>query len=136
MAVRVGLCGFTMPIEHYARHFPVVEIQPTFQQPAADGARESVSPPGRLGRSDVIASRFLERFMPRFTSSYPPLRWALAALVLLIAAPVEAQRLPRAVVPEHYDLAVTPDLAKATFAGTTRIRARLDRPATEIVLNA
>ena len=33
MTVRVGLCGFTMPMEDYARHFPVVEIQHTFYEP-------------------------------------------------------------------------------------------------------
>jgi uncharacterized protein YecE (DUF72 family) len=33
MSVRVGLCGFTMPMEDYALHFPVVEIQHTFYDP-------------------------------------------------------------------------------------------------------
>jgi uncharacterized protein YecE (DUF72 family) len=33
MTVRVGLCGFTMPMEDYALHFPVVEIQHTFYDP-------------------------------------------------------------------------------------------------------
>jgi uncharacterized protein YecE (DUF72 family) len=33
MMVRVGLCGFTMPMEDYALHFPVVEIQHTFYDP-------------------------------------------------------------------------------------------------------
>jgi uncharacterized protein YecE (DUF72 family) len=33
MTVRVGLCGFTMPVEDYALHFPVVEIQHTFYEP-------------------------------------------------------------------------------------------------------
>ena len=28
MRVRTGLCGFTMAMEDYARHFPVVEVQP------------------------------------------------------------------------------------------------------------
>jgi aminopeptidase N len=64
------------------------------------------------------------------------LRWALVVVVLLSAAPLEAQRLPRTVVPDHYDIAITPDLATATFAGTTRIRVRLDKPSTEIVVNA
>ena len=31
--VRVGLCGFTMAMEDYARYFPVVEIQHTFYDP-------------------------------------------------------------------------------------------------------
>jgi aminopeptidase N len=74
--------------------------------------------------------------MPRSGWCHPLRRWALAVVVLFTAAPLEAQRLPRTVVPEHYDIAVTPDLAKATFAGTTRIRVRLDQPSTAIVLNA
>jgi uncharacterized protein YecE (DUF72 family) len=31
--VRIGLCGFTMAMEDYALHFPVVEIQNTFYEP-------------------------------------------------------------------------------------------------------
>jgi len=31
--VRVGLCGFTMAMEDYPLHFPVVEIQNTFYEP-------------------------------------------------------------------------------------------------------
>ena len=34
--IRVGLCGFTMSIEDYALHFPVVEIQNTFYEPPRD----------------------------------------------------------------------------------------------------
>lgn len=33
MAVRVGLCGFTMAMADYPLHFPVVEIQHTFYDP-------------------------------------------------------------------------------------------------------
>ncbi len=33
MEVRVGLCGFTMSMHDYARHFPVVEVQSTFYEP-------------------------------------------------------------------------------------------------------
>jgi uncharacterized protein YecE (DUF72 family) len=33
MRVRVGLCGFTMAMEDYALHFPVVEVQNTFYEP-------------------------------------------------------------------------------------------------------
>jgi uncharacterized protein YecE (DUF72 family) len=32
MVVRVGLCGFTMAMEDYAMHFPVVEVQNTFYE--------------------------------------------------------------------------------------------------------
>jgi uncharacterized protein YecE (DUF72 family) len=34
--VRVGLCGFTMSMEDYPLHFPVVEIQNTFYEPPRD----------------------------------------------------------------------------------------------------
>lgn len=33
MTIRVGLCGFTMAMEDYPRHFPVVEVQHTFYDP-------------------------------------------------------------------------------------------------------
>ncbi len=33
MLVRVGLCGFTMSMEDYGAHFPVVEVQNTFYEP-------------------------------------------------------------------------------------------------------
>lgn len=48
MTLRVGLCGFTMSMEDYALHFPVVEIQHTFYDPpAADVMRRwlAVTPP-------------------------------------------------------------------------------------------
>ena len=34
--IRVGLCGFTVGMAQYPRHFPVVEIQQSFYQPPAD----------------------------------------------------------------------------------------------------
>lgn len=36
MDIRVGLCGFTMSMEDYPLHFPVVEIQNTFYEPPRD----------------------------------------------------------------------------------------------------
>lgn len=48
MNVRVGLCGFTMSMKTYARHFPVVEVQQTFYDPPPDATLErwrSVTPP-------------------------------------------------------------------------------------------
>src|SRR3954463_6005015 len=45
-------------------------------------------------------------------------------------------RLPRGIVPEHYTLKVTPDLAKATFAGEESIDVRVEQPTDRIVLNA
>jgi uncharacterized protein YecE (DUF72 family) len=32
----VGLCGFTMSMQEYPRHFPVVEVQSTFYEPPRD----------------------------------------------------------------------------------------------------
>src|ERR1017187_7033534 len=49
---------------------------------------------------------------------------------------VEAQRLPGGVRPVHYSLTITPDLAKATFAGSETIDVVLDKPVTSITLNA
>ncbi len=34
--IKVGLCGFTIGMAQYPRHFPVVEIQQTFYQPPED----------------------------------------------------------------------------------------------------
>jgi uncharacterized protein YecE (DUF72 family) len=34
--MKVGLCGFTMAMEDYPLHFPVVEVQQTFYDPPAD----------------------------------------------------------------------------------------------------
>jgi len=36
MRVRIGLCGFTMAMEDYALHFPVIEVQHTFYEPPRD----------------------------------------------------------------------------------------------------
>jgi uncharacterized protein YecE (DUF72 family) len=36
MRVRIGLCGFTMAMEDYPLHFPVVEVQNTFYEPPRD----------------------------------------------------------------------------------------------------
>src|SRR3954465_5226924 len=56
--------------------------------------------------------------------------------LLLVSVPALAQRLPDSVVPSHYDIAVTPNLAAATFAGTERISVALKKPSRTIVLNA
>jgi uncharacterized protein YecE (DUF72 family) len=34
--IKVGLCGFTVGMAQYPRHFPVVEVQQTFYQPPED----------------------------------------------------------------------------------------------------
>jgi aminopeptidase N len=65
-----------------------------------------------------------------------PLKKSL--FILLFCAPILAagQRLPVGVVPQHYNLAFTPDLAKATFTGEETIDITLEKPAASITLNA
>src|SRR3954471_7120597 len=58
------------------------------------------------------------------------------ALFALVSTPVLAQRLPDNVVPSHYDIAVTPNLAAARFGGTERIAVSVKKPSSTIVLNA
>jgi aminopeptidase N len=61
--------------------------------------------------------------------------WACVALCL-VAGPAVAQRLPARVIPSHYTLTFTPDLAAATFAGEEEIVVRVARPTQTVVLNA
>ncbi|MDQ2989998.1 MAG: M1 family peptidase, partial [Pseudomonadota bacterium] len=66
---------------------------------------------------------------------------ALAALTAqpLMAAPAAAQvttQLPRSVRPTHYDVALTPDAAHATFAGKVTIALDVLAPTDTITLNA
>ena len=60
------------------------------------------------------------------------------ALVLLLSSALSAaaQRLPGNVTPEHYSLALTPDLEKQTFKGQETIRVTVTEPATSITLHA
>ena len=60
----------------------------------------------------------------------------LLAVLLILAAPAAAQRLPGTAVPEHYTLAFEPDLAKETFRGRETIRVTLTEPGTSITLHA
>ena len=70
------------------------------------------------------------------------LRWiapfAVIPLILLVqlAMPVGAQRLPATAAPEHYDLAFVVDIPNKRFQGTETIRVRLVQPTSRIVLNA
>src|ERR1700733_12137208 len=67
------------------------------------------------------------------------MRGTLAVALLLAgltAPPGDAQRLPGGVIPEHYDLTFTVDLANARFTGLETIRVRVNAPTSRIVLNA
>ena len=58
------------------------------------------------------------------------------AAIVLIPAVVFAQRLPRDVIPIHYDLTLTPHLAEETFDGRETITVSVQRPTHKIILNA
>src|SRR5688500_11724454 len=72
----------------------------------------------------------------RYTFNPMRISSIVTAVLLLSATGAAAQRLPAHVAPIHYDVAVTPNLAAATFAGQETIRVRLARPSATIVLNA
>ena len=61
---------------------------------------------------------------------------ACALACAACAQPAIAQRLPDTVVPTHYTLTFTPDLATATFTGEAEIIVRVTQPTSTIVLNA
>ncbi len=61
---------------------------------------------------------------------------ATAILLSLASSAALAQRLPSNVRPDHYALALTPDLTTATFAGTETIDVTLAAPSTTVTLNA
>jgi aminopeptidase N len=60
----------------------------------------------------------------------------LVTLILFLAAVAPAQRLPGDVLPDHYQITLTPDLATATFSGEETVEVRLLQPTSAIVLNA
>jgi len=64
------------------------------------------------------------------------IRYRLALALTLVCSAAQAQRLPDGVHPEHYTLALTPDLKAATFSGEETIDVTMDRPAKSITLNA
>src|SRR5579859_2207239 len=72
-----------------------------------------------------------------FCRSRKVLRFALfSAFATGLTTAAVAQRLPKTVVPEHYTLALTPDLKAATFAGDEIIDVTLTASSKTITLNA
>jgi aminopeptidase N/puromycin-sensitive aminopeptidase len=68
-----------------------------------------------------------------------PSRFLLKALAITLFScvfPLFGQRLPQNVQPEHYTLALIPDLKSATFSGKESITIRSLQAANEITLNA
>ncbi|HEY1897434.1 MAG TPA: M1 family metallopeptidase [Terracidiphilus sp.] len=63
-------------------------------------------------------------------------RAAVATLALAGVFAAHAQRLPETVRPEHYAIALTPELKSATFRGTESIDVVLKEPSAAITLNA
>src|SRR5689334_135262 len=57
-------------------------------------------------------------------------------LLLLAALPVLAQRLPRGVLPTHYELTFTPDFATERFDGDETIHVIVAEPTKQVVLHA
>jgi len=60
----------------------------------------------------------------------------VAFSILLLASAARAQRLPQVAIPQHYSLALTPNLKDATFSGTETIDLTLAQPVDSITLNA
>ncbi|HET9743909.1 MAG TPA: M1 family metallopeptidase [Terriglobales bacterium] len=60
----------------------------------------------------------------------------LLVFTLALSFSLQAQRLPGGVVPEHYQLAFTPDLNTNTFAGDETIDVRILKPTTTITLDS
>ena len=61
---------------------------------------------------------------------------AFTAAALSLTGLAQAQRLPKTVLPEHYRLALTPDLKTATFGGDETIDVTLTEASKTIALNA
>ena len=64
------------------------------------------------------------------------LRASALFLFALSAATAQAQRLPTSARPDHYALALAPDIAHATFAGSETIDLTLAAPSNTLILNA
>src|SRR5271170_5792217 len=60
----------------------------------------------------------------------------LSLFALFCGATTQAHRLSQVAIPQHYSLALTPNLKDATFAGSETIDLTLAQPVESITLNA
>ncbi len=60
----------------------------------------------------------------------------LIFVFLMSIGVLQAQRLPRTVVPSHYKIFIDPNIAEQKFSGEETIDVQVAQPATEIVLNS
>ena len=65
-------------------------------------------------------------------------KFALSTLLLLVVTVtgMQAQRLPKTVVPSHYKLSLDPDISGQKFSGEETITVQVQQPTSEIVLNS
>jgi len=61
---------------------------------------------------------------------------ACATVLIAPARTADAQRLSQSVIPQHYDLKLTPDLKAATFSGVEQIEVELKEASSTITLNS
>ncbi len=66
----------------------------------------------------------------------PPLKKFVCLALAFVPMLATAQRLPSGIIPQHYVLTFTPDLAKATFAGETTIDVQVQKATSAVTLNA
>src|SRR5262249_27117054 len=87
--------------------------------------------PACPGLNNVVGN---ELIFPRRNMAL--LKKCVLTLFLILPALAEAQRLPQDVIPDHYDLTFTPDLAQAAFTGEETIQVGVLNPAASVTLNA
>jgi aminopeptidase N/puromycin-sensitive aminopeptidase len=64
------------------------------------------------------------------------MRRLFAAVIFLTALPLAAARLPKSVIPDHYAISITPDLAAKKFSGQETIDVDIKEPVDTITLSS